>query len=186
MLGSFLCMNLRLRGKWSVWACEALIKGLHRFLWAPLYEAAVGERSERWNECPGVMLRAERCADLLQGDCGEVKCRYVTAGWSIWADVFFFSASFAIIFTPRHHNVPIHLWANGTLTAEIAAHCTSYLFTLNKEAEMACGLSGVGDNYTRKHITAAVLRCTRACGPWWRHTTTVALFHGNHQWLKQF
>lgn len=46
-------------------------------------------------------------------------------------------------------------------------HCRSLLvivfhifFIFNKRAEMASGLSGVGDNHRMMHFTAAVLRCT--------------------------
>lgn len=42
----------------------------------------------------------------------------------------------------------------------IARHCASYLFIFKKRAEMACGLSGVGDNHRMLHFAAAELRCT--------------------------
>lgn len=61
---------------------------------------------------------------------------------------------------PCGHNVPIHLKANGIFTAEIAGDCASHLFIFSKRAEMACGLSGVGDNHRTMHFAAAVLRCT--------------------------
>lgn len=107
-------------------------------------------------------MRRMMCKDPIQKGYSEVKWRYVTAGGSISVDVFLFSASFAVIFMPCGLNVPIHLRANGTFTAEIAGHCASHLFISSKRAEMACGLSGVGGgggNHRTMRSVAAVFTC---------------------------
>lgn len=117
------------------------------------------------------------CKDPIQKGYGEVKWRHVTAGGSISVDVFLFSASFAIIFMPCGLNVPIHLRANGTFTAEIAGHCASHLFISSKRAEMACGLSGVGGGGTITGRCAPLLLYSRAHGPrGWKWSLMMSAF----------
>lgn len=67
---------------------------------------------------------------------------------------FSFLASFAVIFMPGGHNVPIHLRANRTLTAQIADHCASRLFYLRWKSRNGTWAQWRGDSHRTVHAAA--------------------------------
>lgn len=155
-------MNLRLNRNGSIFVCE-----IHNRVPSDVSESSTLGNWCRWKvwKAEGINVQGWCCVQNdVQGPSRETAGR-LNGDMSQQADrserTFSFSQPHLPSFSRRAATMSQFIWGQMVHSPQvIAGHCVSYLFIFNKRAEMASGLSGVGDNHRMMHFTVAVLRCT--------------------------